>query len=154
MLQQLFHPDLSLNVLMYTGPLIQSELLSILIRFRQSMHAFTNVEKEDERCQIIKWKRDPSTPLKFYSVNMVTYGIRPALCQATKCLHILRYEFAQKYPFGPKALLKDFFVQDCLSESESRLTAPHTMNVLRSILNSGVLISANDAQTIRNFCSK
>ncbi|XP_037931078.1 uncharacterized protein LOC119665895 [Teleopsis dalmanni] len=70
----------SLNDLLYIGPPVQSELLSILLRFRLPRYVFTtDIEKmyrqilvhpEDRQCQLIVWRNEPRIPHDDLEVNL------------------------------------------------------------------------------------
>ncbi|XP_037942998.1 uncharacterized protein LOC119675852 [Teleopsis dalmanni] len=137
---------LSLNDILLTGPKIQSELFSILLRFRCPRFAFcTDIEKmyrqilihpNDRKYQIIAWRRSPNDPLQFYQLNTVTYGTRSAPYLATKCLQQLAKDKSTKYPLGALAIINDFYVDDCLSGSDSLDTALEIQRQLHDLLES------------------
>lgn len=119
----------SLNDLMYTGPVVQSELFSILIRFRLPKFVFTtDIEKmyrqilinpNDHQYQLILWRESPSSPLCYYRLNTVTYGTRAAPYLATKCLQKIANENSLKFPYGSQMLKDNFYVDDGLGGSDS-----------------------------------
>ncbi|XP_037898154.1 uncharacterized protein LOC119642917 [Glossina fuscipes] len=123
----------SLNDLMYTGPTVQSELFSILVRFRLPRFVFTtDIEKmyrqimvhpDDRRYQIILWRTDPSVPIKYYQLNTVTYGTRAAPYLATRCLQKVAHENEISFPLGAQILKDNFYVDDGLAGSNSLTTA-------------------------------
>lgn len=87
---------LSLNDVLMVGPTIQSDLVSILLRFRQ--HAFVltgdiakmyrqvNVIPEHRDLQRILWRESPHCKLRHYKLNTITYETAPATFLATRCL--------------------------------------------------------------------
>lgn len=119
---------LALNDLMYTGPINQSELFSILLRFRLPRFVFTtDIEKmyrqmlihpDDRRFQIIIWRHDPAMPIKYYQLNTITYGTRSAPYLATKCLERIAKDNMAQYPYGSQFLLKNFYVDDGMGGSD------------------------------------
>lgn len=74
----------SINDLQMVRPIIQNDLLSISLRFRQ--HAFVAsadiekmyrqvlIEPSQRPLQNIIWRSDPKDPLQRYELNTVTYG--------------------------------------------------------------------------------
>lgn len=83
----------SLNDLMYTGPTVQSELFSILLRFRFPRFVFnTDVEKMYKEVLISPkipisthyLLRNATKPITYYQLNTITYGTRAAPYLATK----------------------------------------------------------------------
>lgn len=92
--------------------------------------------------------------MKLYSVNIVSYSIDIAPYLAFKCLQSLGPEFSQKYSLDSKALIKDFYGDDCLSQSDYLSTAIHTQKEPNAILNSGDFKFRSDTLTMPNFCSQ
>lgn len=113
----------SFNAIQMVGPIVQDDLLSILIRFRQHRYIIcSDVEKmyrqvvchpSDRHLQQIVWRDDSSSPLQAYQLNTVTYGTASAPFLATRCLKQIGLEC-----FDPKVkevILHDFFVDDLLT---------------------------------------
>ncbi|XP_037930486.1 uncharacterized protein LOC119665293, partial [Teleopsis dalmanni] len=136
----------SLNDIMHTGPVVQSDLFSILLRFRIPRYAFTtDIEKmyrqilihpEDQMLQLIIWRNNPQEPLRFYKLKAVTYGTRSAPYLATKCLQTLARESSGTNPFGAETLRRDFYVDDGLCGSNSLIEAKVIQEQLINILKS------------------
>lgn len=136
----------SLNDLMFTGPTVQSELFSILLRFRLPKFAFTTdiekmyrqivVHQDDQRYQLIVWREDPSLPINYYKLNTVTYGTRAAPYLATKCLQKIAEEGSINYPYGSQMLKNNFYVDDGLGGSDSLSIALQTQKELITVLRS------------------
>ena len=76
--------NLSLNDVQLVGPVVQSDLFSILLRFRkQKFIAVADIEKmyrqvpinpNQRSLQKILWKNHPHKNLKYYTLYTVTYG--------------------------------------------------------------------------------
>ncbi|XP_037931148.1 uncharacterized protein LOC119665960 [Teleopsis dalmanni] len=113
----------SLNDLLHTGPTVQSELLSILLRFRLPRYVFTTDIEKMYR-QILVHPED----------GQLTYGTRSAPCLATKCLQALADDNMQNYPLGASALKQNFYVDDCLHGADSLRTLLETQSQLKKIL--------------------
>ena len=136
----------SLNDIMFNGPRVQSELFSILLRFR--MHKFalkTDMEKmyrqiwvhkDDRNLQLILWRENPTEPMKTFQLNTVTYGTRAAPYLATRCLSQLAHEMEGQYPYGAKSLKQDFYVDDGLIGADTIHEALAIQQQLISILSS------------------
>ncbi|KAH8334836.1 hypothetical protein KR067_001133, partial [Drosophila pandora] len=115
----------SLNNLLRIGPTVQSELLSILLRFRSYQYVFTSdVEKmyrqimihpDNRKFQIILWRRNLMEPLKYYQLNTVTYGTATAPYLATRCLQYLADTAPEHCSQGAAALRQGCYVDDCLT---------------------------------------
>lgn len=155
----------SLNDLMYAGPTIQSELFSILLRFRMPRFVFTtDIEKmyrqilvapEDRQLQLIIWRRDSTRPITYYKLNTVTYGTRAAPYLATKCLQQLAKENTTKYPLASQFLTENFYVDDGLGGCDSLVTTMHLQEQLVQIMKAGGFTlrkwCANHPQLLRNI---
>lgn len=134
----------SLNDVMYSGPTIQSDLFSILLRFRLKKFVFvTDIEKmyrqilinsNDHQYQLIIWREDPGQPISYFKLNTVTYGTRAAPYLATRCLQKIAEENAIDYPYGSQCLQDNFYVDDGLGGSDSLNTAIRIQDELITIL--------------------
>ncbi|XP_073820558.1 uncharacterized protein [Musca autumnalis] len=145
----------SLNDLMYTGPTVQSDLFSILLRFRLPKYVFTtDVEKmyrqvlispEDRQFQLIIWRKDVSQPITYYQLNTVTYGTRAAPYLATKCLQRLAKDNAIRYPLDSQFLQENFYVDDGLGGADSLITAINMQQQLIQVMkDSGFNLHASE----------
>ncbi|XP_073821396.1 uncharacterized protein [Musca autumnalis] len=145
----------SLNDLMYTGPTVQSDLFSILLRFRLPKYVFTtDVEKmyrqvlispEDRQFQLIIWRKDVSQPITYYQLNTVTYGTRAAPYLATKCLQRLAKDNAIRYPLASQFLQENFYVDDGLGGADSLITAINMQQQLIQVMkDSGFNLHASE----------
>lgn len=113
----------SFNSIQMTGPVVQDDLLSILLRFRQHKYIIAaDVEKmyrqmvvhpNDRHLQQIVWRDDPSIQLQTYQLNTVTYGTASAPFLATRCLKQLGLECVDKR--AAEVILRDFYVDDLLT---------------------------------------
>ncbi|XP_055920727.1 uncharacterized protein LOC129952226 [Eupeodes corollae] len=147
---------LSLNDILHTGPTVQSELFSILLRFRMHKYVFTaDIEKmyrqilvheEDQNYQLIVWRQQPSEGIKYYKLKTVSYGTSAAPYLATKCLQFLASQSKLTHPIGSQILLEDFYVDDCISGSNSITQTKEAQKQLRSILD-------NAGFKLRKWCA-
>ncbi|XP_073959722.1 uncharacterized protein isoform X4 [Choristoneura fumiferana] len=84
----------SLNDVLYVGPVVQANLFEILLKFRLNKYAFicdmtkmyrqVNIKKF-QSLQRILW-RDPGGELKCLQLSTATYGTAPASYLATRTL--------------------------------------------------------------------
>ncbi|XP_062551973.1 uncharacterized protein LOC134217211 [Armigeres subalbatus] len=119
----------SLNEALMVGPVVQEELLSIVLRFRlhkfaivadiAKMYRMVNIASEDQQLQRILWRDSSSEAIRTFELNTVTYGTSSAPYLATKCLQRLAEEGAQQYPLASSILSKDFYVDDMLTGANS-----------------------------------
>lgn len=135
---------ISLNDLQMVGPVVQDDLFSILLRFRQHKIVITaDVEKmyrsielnsKQRSLQRIIFRDDPSKPLKTYTLNTVTYGTASAPYLATKCLVSLA-SHAPNYDVK-RCIQHDFYVDDLLTGSSTIAATLDMCNHVKSILSS------------------
>lgn len=119
----------SLNDILLTGPTIQDNLFSILIRFRKHCFVVTaDIEKMYRQVQIaehqrdlqrIIWRTSPDQPISHFKLNTVTYGTAPASFLAIRCLHQLALENNHKFPDACDAIQRDFYVDDLITGSDT-----------------------------------
>lgn len=136
---------ISLNDILLIGPTVQSELISIILRFRLHDVVFTaDVEKmyrqirihpSDTNFQRIVWREDPYSTLKHYKLTTVTYGTSSAPYLATRCLQQLAFDNQKTYPQASAAIEQDFYVDDILSgastETDAIMVAKQINNILK-----------------------
>ncbi|XP_060520808.1 uncharacterized protein LOC132698632 [Cylas formicarius] len=117
----------SLNDLQFSGPRIQEDIISILLRFRQHEVAFcADIAKmyrqvwvrEDQRyLQRILWRENPAEEVKVYNLNTVTFGLTSSPFLAVRCLQELAKNCEQTQI--SKVIGKDFYVDDLISGASS-----------------------------------
>ncbi|XP_037931405.1 uncharacterized protein LOC119666195 [Teleopsis dalmanni] len=147
---------LALNDILHKGPTVQSDLFSILLRFRIHRFVFTaDIEKmyrqiqvhdEDTAQQLIIWRKSADDSIQYYRLKTVTYGTKSAPYLATKCLQHLAKHNMTNFPLGAPALLNDFYVDDCLSGTNSITTALDTQQQLSELL-------SKSGFKLRKWCS-
>ncbi|XP_055539094.1 uncharacterized protein LOC129726433 [Wyeomyia smithii] len=123
---------ISLNQALMVGPVVQDDLLAIILRFR--MHRFVlvaDIEKmyrqirihySDYPLQRIIWRNSSSQPLKTFELTTVTYGTASAPYLATKCLQQLSKDGSKDFPLAATVLAKDFYVDDMLTGIDDEQT--------------------------------
>lgn len=136
----------SLNDLMYRGPNLQQDLLSLVIRWRQYKYAFTaDLEKmfrqilvhpDDQKYQKIVWRPSPDQFLQDYALSTVTYGTKAAPFLAMMTLRQLATDEGHKFPIAAKALAEQFYMDDLLSGSHNIETAKQLQSDLLELLKS------------------
>ncbi|KAL0102633.1 hypothetical protein PUN28_018130 [Cardiocondyla obscurior] len=118
---------MALNDALMKGPIIQQDLVSILLRFRSFMYVFAAdiikmyrqilVHDEDLHRQKIVWREISGSPLVTYELRSVSYGTKTTPFFATACLRHLTQRYAGKYPVGSEHIRKNFYVDDVLTEA-------------------------------------
>lgn len=122
---------LSFNDIQLVGPVVQDDLLSILIRFRQhryvvssdieKMYRQININPLQRSLQQVWWRENPAHEIKIYKLHTVTYGTASAPYLATRCLAQLGYDCKNDSVSTP--ILHDFYMDDLLTglDDESAL---------------------------------
>lgn len=115
----------SLNELLKTGPTIQDDLYSILIRFRKhnvvlssdvaKMYRQVWVNPSQRNLQRILWRNNPNEDIKHYRLNTLTYGTTSASYLAIRCLHEAAKEQKENYPKACLEIFQNFYVDDLLT---------------------------------------
>ena len=139
--------NLALNDVLLVGPVVQSELYSIMLRFRTHKIAFTaDISKmyrqilmapEHRPFQRIFWREQPSQPLRVLELDTVTYGTASAPYQATRCLIQLAEEEKDDYPLAAKIIKQEVYMDDMLSGAETVLEAVEAQRQLKQLLARG-----------------
>ncbi|XP_043263201.1 uncharacterized protein LOC122403641 [Colletes gigas] len=135
---------LSLNDVQMAGPVVQEDLLSIVLRFRKhryvlsadiaKMYRQIRVRKEDRRFQKIVWRENSTLPIKTYELNTVTYGTTSAPFLATRTLQCIGEIYAEDSPAASRIILEDFYVDDLLTGTDCLEEAIKLKNDVSSIL--------------------
>jgi len=136
---------ISLNDVLSVGPVVQQDLLSILLRFRTHRYAVAAdivkmyrqilIEPSQTKLQRILWRGDLETDIKTYELTTVTYGTSSASYLATRCLKYLAEQHASTFPVGAKCVERDFYVDDLLTGADTitdaKLVIKETAQLLR-----------------------
>lgn len=138
--------NVAINEILHTGPKVQEDLFSILLRFRLPRFVFTaDIEKmyrqilvdpDDRKFQVIWWRDNENKPMKCYRLRTVTYGLTTAPYLAIKSLHHIAQQNAEMYPLGSKCLRKNLYVDDAMAGSNSLQEALMIQEQLNKILQS------------------
>ncbi|XP_063900182.1 uncharacterized protein LOC135119722 [Zophobas morio] len=137
----------SLNNILMVGPTIQQDLFSIITRFRTYQFAFSNdvvkmyrqiwVDPSDTPYQRIFWRKSSDKPVEVYELQTVTYGTACAPYLAIKCLQKLAIDEQLDFPLASTIILRDFYVDDLLTGTNSVKEAIELRNQLIGALNRG-----------------
>lgn len=142
------HPShVSLNEALQIGPTVQSDLLEIHIRFRQHKIVFTaDVTKmyrqvwiaPSQTCFLrIFWRTNSADPLRVLELTTVTYGTASAPFLATRCLVQLCEDEGAEFPMATQIILKDCYVDDILSGTDSAEKAIDCISQIQGLLRRG-----------------
>ncbi|XP_058839748.1 uncharacterized protein LOC131695296 [Topomyia yanbarensis] len=137
----------SLNDALMVGPVVQEDLLSIIIRFRlhpvaivadiEKMYRMIKVQPFDQHLQRILWRDSVNEPVRVFELTTVTYGTASAPYLATKCLQRLTEDGLQSFPRAACALKKDFYVDDMLTGADNIEDGKQLTKEMIELTNSG-----------------
>jgi hypothetical protein len=119
----------SLNDLLLIGPKIQSDLYSILLRFREHKVAFTadisqmyrqiQIQPQYYDYQRFVWRFDEISEIQTYRLKTVTFGVSSAPYLAIRTLHQLASDERHNFPNAYDHIMKNMYVDDLLSGSDN-----------------------------------
>lgn len=137
----------SLNDIQAIGPVVQDDLFSILIRFRQhkfvlsgdiiKMYRQINVDPSQRNFQLILWRDDDRKPIETLQLNTVTYGTASAPFLSTRCLFQLANECPD--PQVSEVIKRDFYVDDLLTGASTVDDLAHIHKGVTNTLSSACL---------------
>ncbi|GFR03492.1 retrovirus-related Pol polyprotein from transposon 17.6 [Trichonephila clavata] len=138
----------SLNAKLMVGPQLQTDLTTLLLRFRMHKIAITaDIEKmyrqitlHDSDFQRIVWRNSPFEPIQDLRLTSIAYGTASAPYLAIKCLQQLALNESNNFPLASKAALKDFYVDDLMSGANSLSEALELQNQWTQMLSSAGLV--------------
>ena len=146
----------SLNDIIMSGPIIQDSLSNLIMKFRTNKIAMTgDIEKmfrqilmhpEDQEYQHIVWRESPDVPMRHFKLLTVTYGTACGTYLSVKVLHKLAELEKLNYPLAANSLLNDFYVDDCMTGSN---TVKHTIEIQQQL----VKVLSTAKMNIRKFTS-
>ncbi|XP_073841184.1 uncharacterized protein [Musca autumnalis] len=116
---------LSLNDTLYPGPILQNDLMLLIIRWRFYRYVFNgDVEKmyrqiwlnEDHtRFQRLVFRKDPKASLKSFELKTVTFGVNCAPVLAIRTFLQLASDVEKDLPLAAKILRRMMYVDDALA---------------------------------------
>jgi hypothetical protein len=155
--------ELSLNDNLFTGPNLQNDIFSLLLKCRvhkillsadiTKMFRQILVHPQDRDYLRIVYRDNPNTSIKTYRLKTVTYGLNCAPFLAMRCLHELAHQFANSKPRACDAITNAFYMDDLLIGVDSIEEATILRDDLINILAQGGFElckwSSNCATTVR-----
>ncbi|XP_050555461.1 uncharacterized protein LOC126911595 [Spodoptera frugiperda] len=156
---------ISLNDELLVGPQLQTDMRSLIMRWRmrricfvadvQRMYRMILVTKEDKDLQRIVWRSDPSQPVKDYRLTRVTFGTASAPYLAVRTLHQVANDEGAVCPEAAKMIKEDFYVDDLMASHDNLEDAIHIAKNVEAILQKGGFTlqkwCSNDADFLRQF---
>ncbi|XP_049284669.1 uncharacterized protein LOC125764449 [Anopheles funestus] len=136
----------SLNDTLLVGPIVQEDLLTIILRFRTYAIAIVaDVEKmyrqilqsiPDRNLLRIRYRKSTLEPISTYELNTVTYGTASAPFLATRTIHQVAHDYKNEYPMAVDRVLHDFYVDDLLTGATDLTQAIEVRKQITAMLNS------------------
>ncbi|XP_045474991.1 uncharacterized protein LOC123680913 [Harmonia axyridis] len=137
----------SLNDLLLTGPKLQADIFTLLLRFRLHRYVFTAdirqmyrqilISPEQRDYQRIVWRFTKQEPLQYYRLNTVTYGVSSAPYLALRTLRQLASDDGPKFPAARQVLLDEIYVDDILTGCSSEAEALELRRQVQNLLMAG-----------------
>ncbi|XP_055840419.1 uncharacterized protein LOC129908125 [Episyrphus balteatus] len=136
----------SLNDLLHTGPILQNDMVFLLLNWRfyryvfngdiEKMYRQIHIHPEHAQFQRILFRPSPDQKINDYQLNTVTFGVNCAPYLAIRTLHQLASEVQEIYPLASKILKTEFYVDDVLSGAHDVLSAQRSQIELITALQS------------------
>lgn len=136
----------SLNDLLLIGPVVQSSLTEILLRFRQhklvitadieKMYRMIWVSEPDAKFQNILWRRNTNDPMQQFQLKTLTYGTASASYLSTRCLKELSIMLRNEHLQASSAIKDDIYVDDLMTGGNSVEEVIAIKNVVVKIMKS------------------
>ncbi|XP_063363566.1 uncharacterized protein LOC134652324 [Cydia amplana] len=134
----------SLNDIQAVGPVVQSDLLSILLRFRtnrfvltadiEKMYRQVSLSEQQRHLQLILWRDQADQPVKIFQLNTVTYGMASAPFITTRCLKQLALECQDEVTSN--VIKNDFYIDDLNTGSSTVEELKYIYENVVKVLNS------------------
>lgn len=137
----------SLNDCLLTGPKLQQDIISILLKFRLPSIVFTADIKQMYRqilinpkhtpYQRILYRFSPSEPIRDFELQTVTFGVSSSPYLALRTIQQVAQEQEKNFPLACETLQSDIFIDDLLSGQNSLEEAKKLQKDLISVLKTG-----------------
>ena len=151
---------LSLNNVLHTGPILQSDLTILILRWRLLRFVFTAnmqilVVPDHTPFQRILLRQNPQEDVLDIEKNTVTFGVNCAPYLVIRTLYQLAEDCESDLPFASEVLRSQMYLGDILAGSHSLVEATQNRDKIIPVLNStGFSLrkwSSNDRGLIEDF---
>lgn len=115
---------LSLNDILYTGPKLQNNVVTILLNFRlfpiamvsdvKQMYRQINIVEAHRQYQRILWRFDTSDPISIYQLNTVTFGVKSSPYLSLRTIKQLAEDEYSQYPQAVTYVHRDLYMDDLI----------------------------------------
>nr|XP_049466957.1 uncharacterized protein LOC125908309 [Anopheles coluzzii] len=119
----------SLNEALCVGPVVQDDLLDIILRFRTykvavigdiaKMYRQVLLHPNDRKFVRICFRFSPHSPIEYFELNTVTYGLAPSSFLATRTLLQLANDEGASCPDAAAVLKNNFYIDDFIGGADS-----------------------------------
>lgn len=137
----------SINDNLLKGPILQQDLLGVILKYRCTKFSFSadikqifrmiNVHEYDQDYQRIIWREYFNDEVQHYRLTTMTYGKRPAPYLSIRTLLQLREDEKDRYPLGSDAIKNSFYVDDCMTGSNTLEDDQELVEQLNHLLTAG-----------------
>ncbi|XP_017463308.1 PREDICTED: uncharacterized protein LOC108356720, partial [Rhagoletis zephyria] len=162
---KLSHSGISLNDILHTGPVLQNDLMLIILKWRLYKYVFNGdienmyrqiyVQPEEQDFQRIVFRRTPQSSVEDFKLKTVTFGVNCAPYLAIRTLHQLAKDSHDKHPKASKILLNEIYVDDILSGGHDLDSTLTSMNEVIAALKSAGFplkkMTANHKDILQNI---
>ncbi|XP_055307954.1 uncharacterized protein LOC129572072 [Sitodiplosis mosellana] len=119
----------SLNSVLFTGPMLLNDLVSILLNWGfhrvafigdiQQMYRQIRVAECDITYQRILWRDNPSEKLREYGISRLGFGTNYAPCGANQCVKKLAELNSNEFPQVAEVMKRDIYMDDAITGSHN-----------------------------------
>ncbi|XP_049548331.1 uncharacterized protein LOC125959546 [Anopheles darlingi] len=137
----------SLNEALCIGPVVQKDLLDIVMRFRTykvaligdiaKMYRQILLDESDRSLVRIMFRFNQEVPIQTYQLNTVTYGLAPSSFLATRTLLQLVEDEGSEYPEAGASIRDNFYMDDFIGGADNEEDAIHLRKSLTELLAKG-----------------
>ena len=118
-----------LNDLLIPGPTLYPLLFDILLKFRLhkigmsadvgKMFRKVGLHEEDRDLHRFLWRDPESGKLEDFRMTCLTFGVACSPFLAVQVLRQVALDYQQEYPLASQVVLNNFYVDDCVTGTES-----------------------------------
>lgn len=155
----------SLNSALLVGPVVQPDMLTVLLKFRTYLYVFVadimkmyrqiGVATHQQPLQRILWRDSPDLKMKCLQLTRLTYGTAPASYLATRVLAELASKEGNNFPLACKVLQESCYVDDVLHGANDLSTVVETIDQLQNLLKKGQFelhkYQSNSVEVLKNI---
>ncbi|XP_059221576.1 uncharacterized protein LOC131996143 [Stomoxys calcitrans] len=136
----------SLNDVLYIGPSLQLDLSTLILNWRLYRYVFSGdiekmyrqilVHKDHTNFQRILFRPEPTSPIRDYALNTVTFGVSSAPYLAIRTILQLARDSADTHPQASQILQREIYVDDVLSGAHNIASTIDSLSQLIKVLSS------------------